>query len=418
MIEGLAKIISGIDEAFHKKELSPIEELEYSALALNCDVFRIYLDSAELGCMFYAPMVRPRSRGIVVLQHDDEIDILAYTERKSRGFEFRTNIFESPFKRETYVLLEKTRNQACKSKIPSYSEALTVIPYILASVEADEYEIILDPFGRGQAFYIPSKAILPFQSTPLPNVLQTKLSGYKDIPVEKLPQRDEMIKILSEVEKIVPNYKFKEDLLNSKGERVELLLASGLRIPVQPTKGRMREPLEVMETIREISESKLVFGEESQELKDAAREISYSAEIYEFLLFQLTKDIESDYKQLADVLRVVNPKVVDVQPLLREWFEETTMFVNIKEPKQFLSKIRKPCDESCDGELCGWDGKVCKVKINASLQKERLFHRLLTTLTENSKIRAMILDGRTTPFFSTILYLELPHEVIMTDAEV
>jgi hypothetical protein len=135
------------------------------------------------------------------------------------------------------------------------------------------------------------------------------------------------------------------------------------------------------------------------------------------LLFQLTKDIETDYKELADALRVVSPKVADVQKLLREWFDETTMFVNIKEPKQFLSKIRKPCDESCDGELCGWDGKVCKVKINSSLQKERLFHRLLTTLTENSKIRAMILDGRTTPFFSTILYLELPHEVIMTDTE-
>ena len=29
----------------------------------------------------------------------------------------------------------------------------------------------------------------------------------------------------------------------------------------------------------------------------------------------------------------------------------------------------------------------------------------------------MVLDGRTTPFFSTILYLELPHELIVTDYE-
>jgi hypothetical protein len=29
----------------------------------------------------------------------------------------------------------------------------------------------------------------------------------------------------------------------------------------------------------------------------------------------------------------------------------------------------------------------------------------------------MILDGRTTPFFSTILYLELPNEIILTDLE-
>jgi hypothetical protein len=41
----------------------------------------------------------------------------------------------------------------------------------------------------------------------------------------------------------------------------------------------------------------------------------------------------------------------------------------------------------------------------------------LVTLTENSKIRAIVLDGRTTPFFSTILYLELPHELIVTDNE-
>jgi hypothetical protein len=89
----------------------------------------------------------------------------------------------------------------------------------------------------------------------------------------------------------------------------------------------------------------------------------------------------------------------------------------MKEPKQFLSKIRKPCDESCDGELCAMDGDKCKVKINSTLKKDKLFHRLLTTLIENSKIRAMVLDGRTTPFFSTMLYLELPHEVIMTDSE-
>ena len=114
-------------------------------------------------------------------------------------------------------------------------------------------------------------------------------------------------------------------------------------------------------------------------------------------------------------MKVVSPKLAEVSPLLETWFEETTHFTNIKEPKQFLSKIRKPCNDTCDGELCGWDGDVCKVNINSVLKKEKLFHRLLTTLLENSKIRAMVLDGRTTPFFSTILYLELPHERIVTD---
>lgn len=415
--EGLSKVISGFDEAFEKGELSALEDLEYSSLALNCDVFRIFTDSGTLGCMFYAPMVRPRSRGIVVLQTEDEVDILAYTERKTRGFEFRTNIFEAPFTKETYVELEKLRNQSCKTTIPSYNDALNAIQMLLPMVDGEDYEIILDPFGRGQAFYVPTKVILPFQSTPLPEVGQSKVAGYKEITVENLPQHDEMKRLLEEASKVSPGFAFKEDLFNTKRQIVELLLESGLRVPVRPVEVGPRETGEVIETVQELGEDKLVFGKESEELKSETREVSYASEVYEFLLFQLTKDIETDYKELADSLRDVNPKVSDVQPLLKAWFDETTNFVEMKEPKQFLSKIREPCGETCDGELCGFDGKVCKVKINASLQKEKLFHRLLSTLTENSKIRAMVLDGRTTPFFSTILYLELPHEVIMTDAE-
>lgn len=415
--EGLSKLISGIDEAFHKKELTPIQELEYSALALQCDVFRIHLESATLGCMFYAPMVRPRSRGVIVLQSEDEVDILAYTERKTRGFEFRSNIYDTPFTKNTYVELEKLRNQSCKLKIPSYNEALLAIQQIMPMIDADEYEIILDPMGRGQAFYVPTKLILPFQSTPLPEVLQTKVSGFKDVSTENLPEYSAMIKILETAAKISPGFAFKEDLFNTKRQKVELLLDSGLRVPVKPVQAEQRETGEVIETIREIGESNLVFGKDSAELKEEQHKISYAAEVYEFLLFQLTKDIETDYKELANALREVNPKVATVKPLLESWFNETTFFVDIKEPKQFLSKIREPCGDTCDGELCGWEGDTCKVKINSGIKKEKIFHRILSTLLENSKIRSMVLDGRTTPFFSTILYLELPHELIVTDFE-
>jgi len=410
----LAKLISGIDEAFHKKELTTLEELEYAALALQCDIFRIHTDTATLGCMFYVPMVRPRSRGIIVLQTDTEIDILAYVERKTRGFEFRCNIYESPFTKETYVELEKLRNESCKLKIPSYSDALTAIQQLLPLTEADDYEIILDPYGRGQAFYVPSKLILPFQSTPLPSVLQSKISGYKEA---QLPEYDFMKKLLETAAKVSSGFTFKEDIYNAKRQRVEILLESGLRIPVKPTEAVSEETMEVLETTREIGESELVFGNDSVELKREEREISYSAEVYEFLIFQLTKDIETDYIELKNALRDVNPKVSDISPLLEKWFSETVQFIDIKEPKQFLSKIREPCNDSCEGELCGWDGNVCKVQINSSIKKEKIFHRLLTTLVDNSKIRAMVLDGRTTPFFSTILYLELPHELIVTDYE-
>jgi hypothetical protein len=413
----LAKLISGIDEAFNKKQLTPLEELEYTSLVLQCDVFRININSSTLGCMFYAPMVRPRSRGIIVLQNDDEVDVLAYTERKTRGFEFRCNIYESPFSKETYIELEKLRNQSCKLKIPSYNDALLAIQELLPLVEADDYQVILDPYNRGQAFYVPNKLILPFRSTPLPNVLQAKLSGYKDISTENLPDYDSMITLLQTAMKISPGFAHKEDLFNNNSQKVEILLDSGLRIPVKPVQIESRKTNEVIETIREIGESELVFGNESIELKQRQREISYSSEVYEFLIFQLTKDLEVDYKELGNVLREVSPKLPNVQPLLQKWFDETIQFIDIKEPKQFLSKIREPCNDSCEGELCGWDGKVCKVQINSGIKKDKLFHRLLSTLVENSKIRSMILDGRTTPFFSTILYLELPHELIVTDYE-
>ena len=223
--------------------------------------------------------------------------------------------------------------------------------------------------------------------------------------------------LLQTASKISNGFAYKEDLYNNSRQKVEILLDSGLRIPVKPVQMEAREASEVIETVREIGESELAFGKESVELKKQQREISYSAEIYEFLLFQLTKDIEVDYKELGNVLREVSPILPNVQPLLHKWFEEITQFVDIKEPKQFLSKIREPCNDSCEGELCGWDGDVCKVQINSGVKKEKLFHRLLSTLVENSKIRSMVLDGRTTPFFSTILYLELPHELIVTDYE-
>jgi len=415
LCKGLAHIISGIDEAFRSKELSNIEELEYSALAMQCDVFRIFIDSAQLGCMFYAPMVRPRSRGIIILQRDTEVDILAYTERKTRGFDFRTNIFDSPFTKETYTELEKLRNEACFTKIPAYSDALDVIKQLLPILDAEDYQIILDPFGRGQAFYIPKKAIIPFQSTPLPPVGQAKVKGYSDIPTENLPEHDAMVAMLELAQKYHAGYGFRESLFNNSHQKVELLLVSGLRIPVQPIDAEPRDTEEVIETVRELDETNLVFGKDSEELREKQKDISYSAEVYEFLLFQLTNDIHSDNKELFNALREVSPDASVVSPLLEQWFTESVQFNDIKDPKQFVSKIRKPCDDKCESDLCGWDGTTCKVQINTTIKKDKIFHRLLTTLTENSKIRAMVLDGRTTPFFSTILYLELPHELIVSD---
>lgn len=416
--ENLARLISGIDEAYQKKALTKIQELEYCALALNCDIFRINMETNSMKCMFHAPMVRPRTRGILVLEDEEDIDIISHVTRLSRGFEYKSNVFESPFKKETYIHLEKLRNEACSTEIPTYETALRVMP----EVATDDYQIILDPFGRGQAFYIPDALILPFQPTPLPDVLQPKLAGYAE--VTHLPKHEIVLEYLGKAAKISKGYVWKEDLSNGKGERVEILTESGLRIPIQPEAHTVKEPLEVVQTVQEIGESELTFGKASEDLKLRHDKISYSAEVYEFLLFQLTKDLETEYRDLRNTLQEIRPNQKDVEPLLRRWFNETTQFVNLDKPIEFLSKVRTPCGqfkskETCSGNMCGWDGNVCRIQIQEStVQKERVFHRLLSSLIDNVKIRSVVLEGRTTPFFSTILYLELPHELIVTDLDI
>jgi len=44
-----------------------------------------------------------------------------------------------------------------------------------------------------------------------------------------------------------------------------------------------------------------------------------------------------------------------------------------------------------------------------------LLRRLAKVLKDNEKQRSLVLDERLSPFFSTILYLEMPNELITTE---
>jgi hypothetical protein len=48
------------------------------------------------------------------------------------------------------------------------------------------------------------------------------------------------------------------------------------------------------------------------------------------------------------------------------------------------------------------------------VEKGEVLRRIARALRENDKQRALVLDERMSPFFATILYLELPHELITT----
>jgi hypothetical protein len=423
--ENLVKRISGIDEAFHRKELSTLEELEYSAIVLQCDIFRVFTDSNAVGCMFYSPMVRPRSRGIVILQNGKYIDILSHVTRSSRGFQYKSNIFENPFKKETHVVLEQARNQACVTSVPSYNDALTVVKEVLILSEKDTFQVVLDPFGRGQALFVPSVMILPFNPTPIPDMIQSKIVGFDEINKELLPTHESVLKYLEIAGKYTPGYEWVEDLADSQNKRVEVLLKSGLRVPVKPEEMKPKEAADVINTVNEIGETDLVFGKESEELQRDYKHLNYMSEIYEFLLFELTNDLKEKYKDLRFSLQEVFPKRKVVELLLRDWFDRTVDVSKVDTPIEFLSKVRTPCGQfkskdACSGNLCGWnaESKKCNIEVKPFVQKERLFHRVLSTLIDNSKIRGMILDGRTSPFFSTVLYISLPNELIVTDLDI
>ena len=428
--EVLARIVSGIDEAFRDKKLTALEELEYAAICLQCDVFRISMDTNTLGCMFHSPIAKPRSRGIIVLQNGNDLDILANVRRDSElhvsgaeseitDFWFRSNVFQTPFRKSTYVELEKLRNLACSTTIPSYTDAQNALQEILPTLGESDYSIILDPYARAQAFYIPYKLVLPFQAWPLPPTSQPTIQGYTGITP---PTYEDARAYILTATKHSKGYEWKEDVYNIGEERVEILVQSGLRIPVVPSPVDVKtKPVEVIQTVQNIGEDNLAFGEEDTQLQEEYSQVSYASEVFDFLIFELSKDIQEKYPDLHAALDKTQPLRPEVEPLLREWFSDTTFGVDLKNADQFVTKVRAPCGartkDQCSGNVCGWDGDRCKIQVKNSLREGSLFNRLMSTLVSNAKIRGIVLDGRSTPFFSTILYVVLPHELILTDKD-
>jgi hypothetical protein len=417
--EELASIISGIDEAYEKKELPVMYELEYCCVVLQCDVFRVLMDKKTLGCVFYSPIAKPRTRGIIALQLGQTVDILSYVSRVGNSLTFKSNVFAEPFKSDTAEELQKLRNNACGTKVPSYLDAVGAYEEIAPKIDDEEYSLILDPLGRAQALYVPGKLILPFRPSPVPFDKPTLISGYSDV---ELPDYYQMRDFLEIAEGYSEGYGWKEDVSNIDGVRTEIVLKSGLRVPTEPDEDEEVPNGEVVQTVQEATENKVVFGEPDEELKRNYTDISYASEVFDFLMFELSKDLVEKNPDLRNILSASQPSRAKVEPLLKRWFDGVTKFVDIRTSNTFVSKVRKPCGQfktknSCDGNVCGWDGNVCKIQVKKSIKKEHIFTRLLTNLIENAKLRGMVLDGRSTPFFSTILYVELPHELIVTDNE-
>jgi hypothetical protein len=216
-----------------------------------------------------------------------------------------------------------------------------------------------------------------------------------------------------------PGFKKVKALYGATGYYSEFMLESGFRALFRPEQGEEDDVTEVLQSVRPPhTEEELVHAEPNKADLKLATEISYSSEVFEFLMFSLSNDLQTDeYETLRDVIKNTSP---DLMKELKTWLETQAYWDSVNEPVQFVNKVRKPCGQmekdSCKkSTLCGWHQNVCKIKVKPIVDKRQILVRLAKTLKENTKQRALVLDGRLSPFFSTILYLEMPHELITTN---
>ena len=408
------KIIQGIQNSYAQGTMRMLDELEYTTTFLQASVMRFDTKENRLVCGFWSDVVDPSTRTILLI--DNELLCMVTRRKEKRGpkFDYEANIYKLPFTKERLAALQADYRKACATDIPTFDDAVTE----LRASGKVSYEIIQDPFGRAQALMVPGEIILPFRPiTREPIAGVRSRSGYSDVKDEELPTGDSVRTFLQGTKH--PGFKEVSELQNTAGKVVELLLTSGFRIPIQPEDGDGEPSREVLETIRRNTEDSLVKGEPNKEDLKLARDIMYSSEIFEFLLYTLSRDVqESKYEELRDA---ISNRSRDLKKKLKEWLQSEAHWDESMTPYEFLTKVRTPCGQftskdSCNkSSLCGWTRNTCKVRVKPIVTKELILNRILKTLVENDKQRALVLDERLSPFFSTVLYLELPHELITSD---
>jgi hypothetical protein len=213
-------------------------------------------------------------------------------------------------------------------------------------------------------------------------------------------------------------FKWVEDLHDSNGQLVESLLISEFRAPFQPEAAAPGDAREVLTTMSRFPEKQLTEGAPNAEDAGRADAISYQAEVFDFLMFSLSKDVQTtEYSALREVVATRGPTLYKQ---LDAWLKKESHWDATQGPRAFVNKVRTPCGQfqqkdACNtSSLCGWKGSVCKIKVDSSVDRTQILRRLTKTLADNDKQRALVLDERLSPFFSTVLYMEMPHELITT----
>jgi hypothetical protein len=416
----IGRIISSIDAAYQRGGLTLLEELEYVTTFLKCEVIRVDMDSGQVICGFWAESGGATSRTVVLLGNT----LLAEVSRKkaTKGYVtlFTTDLRKRPFADKTLGILRERHSRACAINVPVIEDAIAE----LMAAGKSQYQVILDPFQRIQAVFVPGEIVLPIQPTSTKPDLGVPIrSGYADIRDEELPRVDVLRPFLMATKNEM--FHVKNEVADVNGRIVELELVSGFRVPIQPYEGTA-EVKEVIDTIRTSGEDVLVNGTPNEEDTKLAQEITYASEIYEFLLFSLSRDILADASGEAldethrPLRNAIKNRSADLLAELTKWFKNEAYQDNTQSPVEFVNKVRTPCGQytskdACNkSSLCGWNKNDCKIRVKPVVEKGLVLRRLTKTLVTNDKQRALVLDGRMSPFFSTVLYLEMPHELITT----
>jgi hypothetical protein len=418
----LEKQINGISAAYEEESLEPQYELEYVARLLDCDVFSLHYDgqTVEVGCRFGGlSRLAGMRRAIILLTTPTTVDYIAHVTRPSKVPRFHGNVHPGhAFPADTFKVLKEARENACSEDPPTIADASKLW---IAKGSPEPLFVVMDPYRRAQALFVPKTLLIPFRPTSQYTSLDAKtiLHGYSDIRTEDLPTQEQIRALFEHPEH--KGFVYQQTLLNVRGEQVEGILASGLRVLFQPETTEDRAvPKESLATVRDMGENLLAHGEENAAVSKEAKAILYEAEVFDFLLFQLSHDIQKeDYIELREAL--LSRSLETLREPLQEWFDNTVKVYDIADPPTFVKKMRSPCSQdACNGNICAFDGATCKVKVHEvrpSLEKTKLFRRLLSVLVSNQKTWAIVVEHRVSPFFSTMLYVELPHEVILTDLD-
>lgn len=408
------RIVNSIDVAYETGQLSVLQELEYVTSFLKCEVILIDPTTEQVLCGFWSDTLGANSRTIAVLGND----ILGVVKRKRSGktykTEFLVNLRSPPFGTTTWPQLLDLHKQACSVGIPTFDDAVAEFQ----RAGKPTYQVIQDPFDRIQALLIPGEVILPIlPTTRKPFAGVTVRSGYVNLTDADLPSGATETAFVKESKH--PGFKIVREHRNMAGAVVEYELASGFRVAIRPETQSAGPVSEVVDTIRRKDEATLVNGTPNEEDKDLHAEVSYAAEVYEFLMFTLSKDIQEN----ENLYQSIENRSDSLYRDLSAWYDENAFADTTKSHATFLSKVRTPCGqfkvETEEGKamcnaapLCGVRGTTCNIKVNPIVKKQDLLKRMVKTLRDNDKQRSLVLDNRMSPFFSTILYLELPHELI------